>query len=267
MRINENACIASVFVRNRFRRRNQKGWYIFYFSCSAESLQQFPDHDSVRRTQLDRRKTLNTYHFDELADKHSLFLLSPSFRDRSYWEPEAWSGEALLKAIAELEKLYQLTPQKIYLYGYSAGGQCATLFANWLPERVSAWGAHACGVYPETIHTKAPALLTCGREDSVRFQLSQLFLYRYRENGGALLWKPLASGHDLSKMHLILPMPGLTPFCPAYPQCNMARMTLFRSGNELMKSFAIRFTAIQSGNCGKNDGIYLQRHGALGLRL
>ena len=30
-------------------------------------------------------KTLNTYHFDELADKHSLFLLSPSFRDRSYW--------------------------------------------------------------------------------------------------------------------------------------------------------------------------------------
>ena len=32
-------------------------------------------------------KTLNTYHFDELADKHSLFLLSPSFRDRSYWEP------------------------------------------------------------------------------------------------------------------------------------------------------------------------------------
>ena len=23
-------------------------------------------------------KTLNTYHFDELADKHSLFLLSPS---------------------------------------------------------------------------------------------------------------------------------------------------------------------------------------------
>ena len=65
-------------------------------------------------------KTLNTYHFDELADKHSLFLLSPSFRDRSYWEPEAWSGEALLKAIAELEKLYQLTTQKIYLYGYSA---------------------------------------------------------------------------------------------------------------------------------------------------
>ena len=144
-------------------------------------------------------KTLNAYHFDELADKHSLFLLSPSFRDRSYWEPETWSGEALLKAIAELEKLYQLTPQKIYLYGYSAGGQCATLFANWLPERVSAWGAHACGVYPETIHTKAPALLTCGREDSARFQLSQLFLYRYRENRGALLWKPLASGHDLSK--------------------------------------------------------------------
>ena len=33
-------------------------------------------------------RTLKTYNFNALADKHSVFLLSPSFKDRDYWEPE-----------------------------------------------------------------------------------------------------------------------------------------------------------------------------------
>lgn len=145
-------------------------------------------------------KTLNTYRFESLAEKHKLFLLSPSFCDREYWNPDKWSGPALKKAVFELEKRYRLAPGKLYLYGYSAGGQCANLFYAWMPERIAAWGAHACGVFfVKEIREAVPALLTCGNEDRERFELSKLFLYRYRENGGRLLWKPYRGvGHELN---------------------------------------------------------------------
>jgi poly(3-hydroxybutyrate) depolymerase len=35
-------------------------------------------------------RTLKTYNFNALADKHSVFLLSPSFKDCDYWEPQVW---------------------------------------------------------------------------------------------------------------------------------------------------------------------------------
>lgn len=150
-------------------------------------------------------KTLKTYEFNELSDKHHLFLISPSFKDREYWKPEKWSGKCLLRGVVELEKQYHLKPQKLYFYGYSAGGQCSALFYDWMPERVAAWGAHACGVYPATIkHVSAPALITCGREDAERFQISRHFIYRYRENGGSLLWKPFPGVHELNREALEL---------------------------------------------------------------
>ena len=151
-------------------------------------------------------KTLKTYNFNALADKHSVFLLSPSFKDRDYWEPQVWSGKLLQKVIRQLEKRYKLQPQKVYFYGYSAGGQCTALFYQWMPKRVAACGIHACGVYPEKIkYSQAPFLITCGTEDKERFQISRHFIYRYREHGGLLLWKYFPnSGHELSKNALEL---------------------------------------------------------------
>lgn len=151
-------------------------------------------------------RTLKTYNFNALADKHSIFLLSPSFKDRDYWEPQVWSGRLLQKAIRQLEKRYNLQPQKVYFYGYSAGGQCTALFYQWMPQKVAACAIHACGVYPEKIkNSKAPFLITCGTEDKERFQISRHFIYRYREHGGLLLWKYFPnSGHELSKEALEL---------------------------------------------------------------
>ena len=94
-------------------------------------------------------KTLRTYDFNDLADKHGVFLLSPSFKDRAYWEPEVWSGRLLQKAIRQLEKRYNLQSQKVYFYGYSAGGQCAALFYQWMPQKVAACAIHAAESIPE----------------------------------------------------------------------------------------------------------------------
>ncbi|MPN59515.1 hypothetical protein SDC9_207236 [bioreactor metagenome] len=75
-----------------------------------------------------------------------------------------------------------------------------------MPERVAAWGAHACGVYfTRNIKSPVPALVSCGMEDAERFSISRQFLYRYREAGGPLLWKPFpAAGHELNREALAL---------------------------------------------------------------
>ena len=152
------------------------------------------------------RKTLETFRFDDLADRHGVFLLAASFRDRNYWEPQVWSGALLLRAVALLEQRYGLRAQKLLFYGYSAGGQCANLFYAWMPDRVAAWGAHACGVYfrAKVVHP-VPAFLSCGVLDAERFAISRDFVYRYREAGGTLLWKYDArSGHELTPAVLAL---------------------------------------------------------------
>lgn len=144
-------------------------------------------------------KTLKTYNFADLADRHGLFLLSPSFHDRDYWEPEAWSGNALSNAVRQLEVKFSLNPSKLYFYGYSAGGQCANLFCAYMPGRVAAWGAHACGVYPFSVtNASAPAFITCGLKDEGRIPISRQFIYHYRESGGQMLWKTYPGGHELN---------------------------------------------------------------------
>lgn len=144
-------------------------------------------------------RSLKTFDFKDLANKHSLFLISPSFKDRDYWEPQEWSGTVLKKAIKALESKYNLKSQKLFFYGYSAGGQSANLFYDYMPEQVEAWALHACGVYPEKVnHSQAPALITCGVEDTPRLQISKTFIYKYRENGGDLILKYYNAGHKLN---------------------------------------------------------------------
>ncbi len=150
-------------------------------------------------------KTLKIFNFKKLAEKHNLILISPSFVNKNYWEPQTWSGNTLKTALKLICKKYKLHNPKIYLYGYSAGGQCAALFSDWMPEQITAWGAHGCGVYPEKIkNIKSPALITCGIDDTQRLQISRLFVYKYREAGGLVMWKYFNSGHGLNPKALEL---------------------------------------------------------------
>jgi poly(3-hydroxybutyrate) depolymerase len=147
----------------------------------------------------DSDRTLAAYRFGGLADRRKLFLLSPSFKDDDYWEPEKWSGEAMLAAVAELRRRYALPEGKLLYYGYSAGGQCANLFMAWKPELVEAWGGHACGVWhaPRKFATPIPALITCGEEDEGRVQTSMSFAQSYRECGNPAILKLNLGGHEL----------------------------------------------------------------------
>ena len=148
-------------------------------------------------------KTLSAFAFGRLADQELAFLVSPSFSDGEYWRPETGTGRELAAAIAELAKRYGLKSQPVVLYGYSAGGQCAALFAQSKELSVAAWGAHGCGVYPDAPYaTSASALVTCGERDAERMRISRHFTCGYREKGGALLLKPLPGGHELDEKAL-----------------------------------------------------------------
>ena len=55
------------------------------------------------------------------ADRYGIFLVAPGFKDDRYWEPQAWSGKALLSALAEIRKSYDIDTDHLLYYGYSAG--------------------------------------------------------------------------------------------------------------------------------------------------
>ena len=60
-------------------------------------------------------------------------------------------------------------------------------------------GLHACGVYPEMpLKDGVQSFITCGLQDSDRVRISKAFIYKYRENGGKLIWKEYTGGHELN---------------------------------------------------------------------
>lgn len=117
------------------------------------------------------------------ADRHGVFLVAPGFKDDQYWEPQAWSGRALLAALAEIKKSYDIDTSKLLYYGYSAGSQAANLFAAWRPDLCRAWVSHACGVFhePNTRMKGVPGLVTCGDADAARDILSRDFVAKARK--------------------------------------------------------------------------------------
>ena len=74
------------------------------------------------------------------ADRNGVFLVAPGFRDDMYWEPQAWSRRALLFALEQIGKRYEIDSKHLLYYGYSAGSQASNLFAAWRPDLCRAWG-------------------------------------------------------------------------------------------------------------------------------
>ncbi len=127
------------------------------------------------------------------CDENNVFILAPGFKDDDYWEPEKWSGQALLDALAELKKNYNVDTEHLLYYGYSAGSQASNLFAAWRPDLCIAWVSHACGYFHKPTETmrNTPGLVTCGDADAARYVISRRFVRDYRSMGVEILWKTL----------------------------------------------------------------------------
>ena len=158
-------------------------------------------------------KTLRAFGFDGMADTNRLFLVAPSFSVGEYWRLETGTGQTLRRAIDSIRRQLALEKRSVLMYGYSAGGQCAALFSAFMKGEVAAWGAHGCGVYPDTdLAPYPPSLITCGEEDAERFSICRQFAYRRRESGGLVLLRIFDCGHELDPAALALARAWLSAF-------------------------------------------------------
>ena len=133
------------------------------------------------------------------ADLNGVVLVAPTFRDDAYWEPRAWSGRALLDALAVLAARFGTSPRGLLFYGYSAGSQAANLFPAWRPDLCRAWVSHACGVFhePSAGMRGVAGLVTCGDADAARYVLSRRFVDLCRARGVPVAWRTMEGGHEL----------------------------------------------------------------------
>ncbi len=127
----------------------------------------------------------------EWCDKHGIFIVAPGLKNDNYWEPQVWSGRALMRALALLKKKYNICTDHLLFYGYSAGSQASNLFPAWKPDHCRAWVSHACGVFhtPSQRMRDVPGLVTCGDADQARYIISRNFVENARRQGCSIIWK------------------------------------------------------------------------------
>jgi len=142
------------------------------------------------------------------CDKNGVFLIVPSYKNDNYWEPQKWSGKALLEALTQLKKKYpNICDDKLLFYGYSAGAQCSNLFPAWIPNKTRAYVSHACGVFhkPNERMKNVAGLLTCGDADRQRMVINHRFIENYRKMGVNILWKSYPNHpHDVPQGSIYL---------------------------------------------------------------
>ncbi|MGN0847464.1 MAG: hypothetical protein ACI4RA_08795 [Kiritimatiellia bacterium] len=134
------------------------------------------------------------------ADLNGVFLVAPTLKDDAYWDPKAWSGRALLDALAALGAKYRVAQSGLLCYGYSAGSQAANLFPAWRPDLFRAYVSHACGVFhrPSAKMRDVAGLVTCGDADAARYVLGRRFVAACRELGVPVVWKSFPNHpHDV----------------------------------------------------------------------
>lgn len=144
-------------------------------------------------------KSIRDLGFAKWAVGRGWCLVAPSFLKGEYWDPKSGSGIVIREAVAALCKKHSIRPLPVFMFGYSAGGQLVALLQESDPFLAAAWSVYGCGVYPESPTVKSPGFIACGTNDDDRLRISRDFVYRARESGGQILWKPVRSGHELSE--------------------------------------------------------------------
>jgi len=131
----------------------------------------------------------------EWCDKHGIFIVAPGLKNDNYWEPQVWSGRALMRALALLKKKFNICTDHLLYYGYSAGSQASNLFPAWRPDHCRAWVSHACGVFhtPSQRMRDVPGLVTCGDADQARYIISRNFVENARRQGCSIIWKTFSN--------------------------------------------------------------------------
>ena len=132
----------------------------------------------------DGRCMLQYVAWQEFSKKHNLGMIGCYFRDgeiniaEQYADAKVESGAALIRAIETWNvSLPGLTNLKLYLWGFSAGGQFAYEFNAYRPDKVGGFVANKGGIYYTALCSKEarenPGLFIYGKED-VPYRVSSI---------------------------------------------------------------------------------------------
>lgn len=145
--------------------------------------------------------------FKDFAEEEGFVIVSPSFVfDEKNWEsqtsyqyPSAWSGEAFIRIVEKVKKMFELNISKFYLFGFSAGAQFSLRFALWKPELCSAVSAHAGGgvVIPEKF-VDVKFFVSVGKNDTKRIEIVENFYLKAKELGIDVTYRKYFGGHILT---------------------------------------------------------------------
>ncbi len=124
------------------------------------------------------------------CDRQRFVMIAPTFKyDRADWDthqcfqfPSTWSGRALLRMIAQVEKEGAIYSQQLFLFGFSDGAQFAHRFALLYPELVKAVAAHAASGYTLPVrHVPTKYFISVAQNDTDRLERAQRFVDSAKE--------------------------------------------------------------------------------------
>lgn len=92
----------------------------------------------------------------KLADKEGLILAGPDATNPAAWTTNNDSPAALRDIIEDVKTRHAVDPQRIYLFGHSAGAQFGLLIACLESEYFAAAAVHAGALWPEEFNVLLP---------------------------------------------------------------------------------------------------------------
>jgi predicted esterase len=144
----------------------------------------------------------------QFAEENRLLLVSPSFQwdekyfsqGASYQYPAAWSGDALLAIVRNIEAKQGIHTAGMYLFGFSAGAQYSLRFCIWRPDLCNACAAHASGgaVLPQQ-WSGTKFFVTVGTDDTERISLARNFVQAAQQLGIDVEFREYKTGHALTE--------------------------------------------------------------------
>lgn len=125
-----------------------------------------------------------------LAKREQILVVGPESLDDRMWAAPQDGPDFLLDLIAHLKATYPVDPQRVYLFGHSAGGHFAIQMGLFKSRHFAAVAAHAGAVQSdmdwlyERAERKIPVYLVSGSNDTIVPIIAVRRTYQELKDGG-----------------------------------------------------------------------------------
>ena len=107
----------------------------------------------------------------KLATREGLVLVAPNAQNPTAWQSPADGPEALTGIADAVKKQYGVDPNRVYLFGHSAGAVFALLMSLWEPRYFAAIAVHAGAIPPGNEDRVQSALQAARRKTPIQIQV------------------------------------------------------------------------------------------------